>query len=344
MARRQFTELATIDEGAVQILEYQPAANMELAGSLVGMRARIEEAARNNVLAATNGEHFSETEMQAMVTIESLKQVGGLELTAVLLRAYYLRAIQAGNMIANHPGGYTSLNEMAEDNGLSVAELSQTIDLVNIIFPFIQNNLGIPVAQLWEQVGKSKLRELVPVLKVIITGTPSDTATTQAGADAAINDTAATLLAAAEGEPFRVLNELALAGDNLGQRRTIMLDHDLENEAQVRALQDQFDERVRVQTVDRLVHDGIHLNVRQLRNRLRPEHTENIQATVIPSGNQRLFVAVVDNDQYLLMQRKLGTHMDEQVFNLPEDPRQRQIEAARVREIRMLQRLLEAAE
>ncbi len=170
MARRQFTELATIDEGAVQILEYQPAANMELAGSLVGMRARIEEAARNNVLAATNGEHFSETEMQAMVTIESLKQVGGLELTAVLLRAYYLRAIQAGNMIANHPGGYTSLNEMAEDNGLSVAELSQTIDLVNIIFPFIQNNLGIPVAQLWEQVGKSKLRELVPVLKVIITG------------------------------------------------------------------------------------------------------------------------------------------------------------------------------
>ena len=79
MARRQFTELATIDEGAVQILEYQPAANMELAGSLVGMRARIEAAARHNVLAATNGEHFSETEMQAMVTIESLKQVGGLE-------------------------------------------------------------------------------------------------------------------------------------------------------------------------------------------------------------------------------------------------------------------------
>ena len=341
MARRQFAELATIDDDAVAILEYQPAANAELAGSLVGMRANIEAAARNNVLTATAGGDFSETEMQAMVTIESLKQVGGLELTAVLLRAYYLRAIQVGNMVSNHPGGYGSLNEMAQDNGISPAELSQTIDLVNIIFPYVQNNLGMSVAELWTSVGKSNLRELAPVLKVIITGVPSDTATTQEGADATVNDVAATLLASAQGAEFRVLNDLALAGDDQAARRTIMVEEGLDNE-DVEALQARFNDTIQLQSVDRLINDGVTLTNRALRGRLRPTHTANINAVVIPSGNNRLVVAQMDNDQYLMFQRLAGKHMDEQVFELPTNPRQRQIEAARITELRAIRNLLDA--
>ena len=319
-----------------------PAANAELAGSLVGMRQRIEDAARSNVLAATDGGDFSETEMLAMVTIESLKQVGGLELTAVLLRAYYLRAIQEGNMIANHPGGYGGLAEMAKDNGLSVAELSQTIDLVNIIFRYVQEHLGISVADLWTQVGKANLRELVPVLKVIITGVPSDTTTAQAGADNTVNDVAATLLASAQGADFRVLNDLTLAGENMGQRRAIMIDNDLETEAQGEELQEQFTNTVQLQSVDRLINDGITLTNRALRGRLRPERTQNIQAAVISSGNLRFFVAQMGEAQYLMLQRKLGAYLDEQVFDLPTDPRQRQIEAARIQQLRAISNLLGA--
>lgn len=344
MARRQFNALATISDEAVAILDYQPAESSTLAQSLVGLQQQIEAAAAENVISAITNEgqsvsDYTETEMEAMVTVESLKLTGGLELTAVLLRAKYLRLIQSRNMVANHPGGYTSLQEMAEDNGISTAELSQTLDLVNVVFPYVQNVLGISPAQLWETVGKSKLRELVPVLKVIITGENSDTRSAQASADAILDGTAATLLASAQGERYQVLNALRAARDE-DERRAVLRENDLSEEG-ADQLQQEFAETVQQMAVDRLITDGMNLPVRRLRNILRPERTDNIEATVIPMPNgQRLVTTIVDNDQYLLLQRRLGTYMEEQVFELPDDPRMRQIEAARIREIRALQRLL----
>jgi len=318
MARRTMTELTTINPAALAILDYQPAQSIELSTSLVGMRAGIEAAAAANVQAAIQetGGQFSELEVQAMVTVESLKQVGGLELTAVLLRAMYLRIIQDNNMIGNHPGGYNSLAELANDNGISIAELSQTMDLVNIIFPYVQEQLGIPVAQLWEQVGKSNLREITPVLKVIISGVASDTGTTQAAVDHVLEDTTATLLASAHGARFLGMDQLPEA-EQTGRR-------------------EEFNATVRRMAVDNIVEDGIHLPNRQLRQQLRPQHTPMITGTVINNNGQRMVLASMDNDQWLLFVRQMGTHFEEHGWIVPEDPRQRQIEAARIAELRTL--------
>ncbi len=89
------------------IINYQPAANLELSRSLVGIEEGIRRAAQANletVLAADGG--YSETEREAMLVIEELKQVNGLDLAAVLLRAKFLTVIETRNLIANHPGGY----------------------------------------------------------------------------------------------------------------------------------------------------------------------------------------------------------------------------------------------
>ena len=153
-----------------------------------GLRAGIEAAAEANVSELANGGTFTQTEIQAMTVVESLRQVNGLDFAAVILRAYYLRKVQEENALANHPARWTTLSQMADDNKISVAELSQTLDMVNIIFPYVSENIGKPPQQLWDDVGKSKLREMTPVLKSLITGEESDTASTRAGTERALEE------------------------------------------------------------------------------------------------------------------------------------------------------------
>lgn len=323
MARRA-TNALTITEGANTILDIQPTQDPALSAALVGMRASIERAAQHNVemaIAESGGGTYTDLELVSMVTIESLKQVGGLELTAILLRAMYLRMIQQGNMIANHPGQYTSLKDMAEDNGISTAELSQTLDMVNYVFPYCQTELGIPVAQLWELLGKSKLREITPIIKMMVSGEGSNTGTTRQSVERLMEDGAATFLASAQGEQYRNL-------DNI------------EDEELRMRLQHELDEIIRRNTIAEVVEVATVLPNERLRTHLRPDRTPLIPVTVINDDGTHTVLAKMDNDQFLLWQRFMGTHVEQQGWDVPDDDRQRQIEAARIAEIRYLMGLL----
>ena len=134
-------------------------------------------------------------EIRAMTAVEAFRQVSGLDLTAVLLRAHYLMEIQRQNLLANHPGQYSSLAEMASDNGCSVSDLHSTLDMVNILFPFFANDLGLDIYDLWSRLGKSKIKELLPVLKALITGEDPDTASTRNAVAAILEDQYATMRA-----------------------------------------------------------------------------------------------------------------------------------------------------
>jgi len=295
----------TNTSNTLTIYNYAPASNMVLAGALVGLREQIEAAAQANLdQVLQTGEEYTETEQLAMLRIEQLRQVNGLDLAAVLLRADYLREIERNNLIARHPAGYQSLQAMARDQGISLSELSQTLDLANVIFPYVQDTLGMPIPVLWESIGKSNMRELVPVLKGIITGDGSATGSARLSMQRLLDDVAATARAAGED-----------------------IDFDTEEGQAV----------LRRRAVEGLLEDGALLTNRELRQRIRPERTEPIEVTSIVRNGEQIIVASMDGDQWQNFMRRAGTICDFTVVDIANlTPGERQREALRIGTLRTL--------
>ncbi|MGW8178416.1 MAG: hypothetical protein ACWGQW_06575 [bacterium] len=288
------------ENNALTIFNIAPATNNEMALALTGLKESIRRAAQANLDAVEADEEFTETEQLAMLKIEELRQVNGLDLAAVLLRAEYLQEIEAGNLITRHPAGYQTMGEMAQDQGISIAELSQTLDLANVIFPYVRRIWGDgSIPQMWEQIGKSNMRELVPVLKRIITGEEAR-GTVEDTANAFLDDIVATFRAA-----------------------------DPEWE--------QDDEAVTQEAVEQLLVHGATLTNRRLRQQLRPDPTPIIEATTITLPDENVVVmAKLDPDQWQMFMRKLGTSVDPLPFVATRDPAQRRRDALAIPALRAI--------
>jgi hypothetical protein len=281
---------------------YSPSQDRSLSTALLSIKDQLHQAAIANVEAQIAGQDYTQIEKHAMTVVQELKLVNGMDLAAVLLRYDLVRQIETEALWTSHPAHYTSRDEMARDQGISPSELSNIMDLGGVIFPYIQDTLGIPVAQMWEEIGKSNFRELVPVLKYIISGErPERENTASRAAEAFLNDVAATA---------------AAAGQNL-------------NDAQIRG-----------EAVERLLEAG-RLTNRELRAQLRPERTQSINATKVRYNNRTFILAEVTEDQETLVQRRLGEYIDFVTANLPIDRRQRQLEATRTPVLGSIIRLVE---
>lgn len=292
----------TEEENALTIYNFQPASTPVLAGALVNIRGDIEAAARANLNAVLQeGGDYTETEQQSMLMIEQLRQVNGLDLAAVLLRAEYLNVIEANNLITRHPAGYASMREMARDQGISEAELSQTLDLANHIFPYARDVLGWDIAQMWEEIGKSNMRELVPVLKTIITGEPSNSASVNTSVERIMDDTVATFIASDQAE-------------------------EAEDE-----------DTVRRAAVEFLLERGQLLTNRELRQHIRPERTPSAPVATFQAGDNVIIAAELTPDQWEVFMRRMGQYADPMPVFLHPDRQQRLRD---VRQIRALQHLL----
>ncbi len=280
------------------ITTYQPSENRGLAATLNSLESQLQRAAEQNVREQA-GDGYTQVEMRAMVTVEQLKLVNGLDLAAILLRGKLIRQIEEEALWTVHPGHYITFDQMAREQGISASELSNVKDLCTVIFPYFEDVLGVPVARVFENIGKSNMRELVPVLKAIITGQPSASASVNRSVDRILDDIVATELAAG--------HELPEGED--GQYF------------------------LRRAAVEQLVEAGQLTNT-QLRARIRPERTAALEPYVVNRGSRRLVLMEVDEDQYTLLNRRLNGYMDVVTVDLPQDPTQRQREAVRIPVIR----------
>lgn len=295
MTRRTVAEATTInDQGAgvvagnLAITPFQVSEATGLQAPLMGLQHRLEEAARinTNMAIIQAGGEFTPLEVEAMVQVEALRLVNGLDLTAVLLRAHYIVDIQRRGLLAQHPAHYGSLEEMASNNGMSVTALSQILDMVNIIFPYVESELGIPVYEFWERLGSSKVKELLAVLKAIITGQAPDRAQTVAAVLAATNE----------------------AADLLRTTRP-----DLFVAAPTQEQQEELVREVRRVAVDNLVTmaEGAE-TVRAVRAHIRPNRTPPVNIYELPVPAQQnqeamhICVLQLTNDQLDMIRSKLG--------------------------------------
>jgi hypothetical protein len=172
------------------------------------VRQQLAELARSG-----DGREFGQLQIEAMEQVEALRLVGGLDLYSILLRYKFIRNILDHNLLAVHPGNYTvngdggvnpkPMKTMAEEQGISISELHDIIKLGSIVFPFLTQEYGPnAVADWWEDLGKARMREMVPTLISAITGERSGsgnvrtaiaTATEAAALNYVAEDTGSTL-------------------------------------------------------------------------------------------------------------------------------------------------------
>lgn len=279
---------------------FQPSENHQLSTALLGMEEQFARAARSNVENNITPGDYTQAELEAMITIEQLRLLNGMDLAAILMRGRLLKRIEEQNLWANHPAGYTTLKEMAQAQGISITELSNVKDLTQIVFPYIEEELDLPVAQVWERMkSKSNMIDMLPILKAMITGEMPPQANTRANIEQIMNNTAATLQTA--GQP-----------------------HD--------------DQAVRRQVVDDLLLAAEQETNRAFRARVRPERTPAPRAAVVRISNREYYIAeIADTNQRLAMERKLGAYLfDAEVFDVDQGQRQQE----QVRRIPLLRSLL----
>lgn len=286
--------------------------NAALSNTLLRLEDSLDRAARENLnsVLSQNGQNldaFTGTEVLAMVATEKLRLVNGMDLAAIMIRGKLLQEIESQALHTVHPNHYDTLEALAEDQGISLSELSDIRMMTQVVFPYVEQTLGIPVAQIWETIGKTKFRTLVPVLRAIITGEEPGRGSARDNYLRIMEDTAASLRAANPGAEID-------------------------------------DGEVRRQAVDDLLVAGQQMRSRELQEHIRDgEVTPALQPTIVTGPDGRKYmISEVDDDQLLVVRRKLGRHMaSPNTVTLPQDTRRRQTEAFRHPIIRDFTRLVE---
>lgn len=251
----------------------QDETRLTLPAALDNLWQSLERTAAVNIAQAAGDdlEQYTMIEQRAMLLTEMLNQSKGLDLAAVLLKGRILDEIERDALFAAHPAGYPTLEQLAVDQGIGISELSQVRDLTRVIFPWLGENLGLDIRAVWEQVGKSNMRELTPILKRIITGQEAR-GTVEATYQRVIEDIQATAA-----ETNHVLN----------------------------------DEELQRTAITQLLEQGDLLTNANLRQQLRPERAPSIDAHIFPGPDGvKYLVASMDVDQYTIVSRRLHGYWD----------------------------------
>jgi hypothetical protein len=203
----------------------------------------------------------------------------GLGFAEIMVQGRIIETMERESLHSVHPGGYTTLEELAQDQGISVSEMSQIRDLTGTIFPWVKDHVGMEPQALWNDIGKSKLRELVPILKRTITGEVAR-GSVETSYTAVQNDVISTFTVANPGED-------APTGEAL---QTLI--------------------------IEQLLEHGASLTNANLRQTIRPDRTPSLEPVVVRrfspgQAESKLYIVMeVTNDQMTMLERRLHGHWD----------------------------------
>lgn len=286
-----------------------PSENRALSNTLLRLEESMEAAARQNLeevlrTQGTNLQAFTDLEIMAMVETEKLRLVNGMDLATVLMRGKIIKNIEDRALHTVHPNGFANLTALAKSVGIGVSELSDIRTMCDIIFPWIEENIG-PVAVTWDALGKTNFRTLVPYLKACITGEEPDTASARANFERILDTTAI---------------EMQVEGETAPR-----------------------DEDIRARAAHNLIRSAGEESTRGLQETIRDGNpTPALNPVIVVVDGRRYMLSEVDEDQMLVARRKLGRHMADPVtVELPNDARARAREAARIPLLRQINRIFE---
>jgi hypothetical protein len=138
------------------------------------MNDNVKQMAVNNLKDALAGEDYTGPEKIAMVVFEELRLVNGLDLASVLLKGERLKRIREMNLAQQLPGEFQSMEEAVTAWAkISPTQQSVITNLYEHVFPYIRDQLQMSVQEFWEDISLSNAGEIIPHLRMLITGEPS---------------------------------------------------------------------------------------------------------------------------------------------------------------------------
>ncbi len=143
-----------------------------------------------------------------MQVFSMLEAINGLDLASVILRGKLLREIEDRELWHIVPGNFSSPTEAIQQRGkLSATQQNFVKGMRDIVFPYVRERLGMSVVEFWAQVGESQAKEILPILKAIITD--------KASLSGRVNENAAKLLDQFDDDKQAAIEHLIdLAGNN----------------------------------------------------------------------------------------------------------------------------------
>ena len=250
-----------------------------LSTALSGLQDTLFTAAEANIRGYLGEDvsQYSALQMRAMVATEALRLTTGMDLSTIITRGTIIRQIEQEGLVGVHPNGFANLTALAAENGVSVGELSDIRALCDVIFPYITGTLQLNLVEVWEQVGKSKFREMVPALRSMITGENADHNSVRGAVTQMLNEAAIAVAEVAECEPSDVA-----------------------------------DADVRAHAVRTLLHEGAVHTTREMRRRVRPTPVPHVQMATIQTGEGSYYgLLKFDSQEQLdLVLRILNAHID----------------------------------
>ena len=270
------------DENAiVQIAESNA---LTITETMDTLWASLQKSAAHNIQGAAvdqggDLEAFSAIELRALLYTEMLNLSKGLGYAELMVQGRIVGTMENESLHSVHPGGYTTLDELAQDQGISVSELSQVRDLTQTIFPWVQDKLNQDSSYLWNEIGKSKLRELVPIMKRAITGEVAR-GTVETSYNAVVADVLATQLAS---DP--------LATPYAGEALQMIV-------------------------VEQLIEHGATMTNANLRQTIRPDRTPSLEPVLVrrftngQAESQLYMISQLTDDQMTMLERRLHGHWD----------------------------------
>lgn len=131
------------------------------------MESLLHKAALTN--SAVDDPAFTVPETLAIVVFDMLAGTSDIELAGIVLRGKLIKIIEEHHLHEFLPDRYDS-SEMAIDAVARISRTQQSIikGLTEVIFPYVEDVLGMSVPEFWSKVGRSNAAEIVPHMKAII--------------------------------------------------------------------------------------------------------------------------------------------------------------------------------
>jgi hypothetical protein len=148
-----------------------------LPDALTQLEESVRRAAALDIVPAISNSSMTGTQIRAVFFGAMLKRSRTIEYAAFELMYYLLRTIRDEALAQAHPANYTdvvgtndrSFLAMAEaEAGIAPSVASDIMTLGEIILPYIEQELNTPRVQVWSTISQTNLRNMIPVLRVLV--------------------------------------------------------------------------------------------------------------------------------------------------------------------------------
>ncbi|WP_119071580.1 hypothetical protein [Aggregatilinea lenta] len=148
-----------------------------LGGAIAGLEAGIRRQAAIDVLEAVASGTMTQTQIKAVYYGAMLNRSRVINFAGFEIMYSLLRTIRDERLAQQHPNDYTTVNgnedrsflRMAEEEaGVSNSVASDLMILGDIILPYVEEELGVARAEIWERISTTNLRAMTPILRLLI--------------------------------------------------------------------------------------------------------------------------------------------------------------------------------